>query len=116
MAITVKKKSAYQVAEELGLKTNGNVLNWFTSECARYIDPFVPMDKGELRKYYIVGNEIHYGQRYADYQYEGISKSGKPLNYSKDKHPLATHHWDIAMQTARGDDLTRSLQDYINRG
>lgn len=116
MDIKIQKKSAYEIADELGLHTGGNVLKWFTEQCAIYMDDFVPMDEGNLRKYTIEGSDIIYDQEYANYQYEGISKSGNPLNYSKDKHPLATHHWDQAMQTARGEDLTESLQNYLDRG
>lgn len=83
---------------------------------------------------------IAYNSRYAHYMYEGelyvdpvtgkgaftdgegrfwsrpdVAKvpSGRPLNYGKFRHPLATSHWDQAMMTARGDDLVESLAVYL---
>lgn len=41
--------------------------------------------------------------RYANYQYQGISKSGKPLNYSKDVNPNAQSHWfEVAKNAKQG--------------
>lgn len=99
------------IKAQLGIEPNGVVQKFFTSECAKAMDKYVPMRKGNLRRYYIVGNSIVYDQEYAHYQYEGISKSGKPLNYSTDKHPLATHHWDKKMWTAEGQDIVKRIQN-----
>lgn len=98
------------IKARLGIDPNGRISKYFTSECAKAMDKYVPMRDGNLRDYDIEGNLIIYDQPYAHYQYEGISKSGNPLNYSKDKHPLATHHWDKQMWSAEGDDIVRKVQ------
>lgn len=83
---------------------------------------------------------IHYLSPYAHYQWEGelyvdpktgkgaytdgegqfwsrsgIAKvpSGRPLQYSDFRHPLATSHWDKAMITARKHDLAEALNKYL---
>ena len=40
-------------------------------------------------------------------------KTGKNLDYSTFRHPLASSHWDKAMMTARGDDLAKSYEKYL---
>ncbi len=47
----------------------------------------------------------------------GVSKvdSGKSLEYSKFRHPLATDHWVKAMMTARKKDLAQDYQNYLRR-
>ncbi len=99
------------IKAHLGIDPNGRVQKFFVNECARAMDKYVPMDRGILRKYYIQGNSIVYDQEYAKYQYYGVSKSGKPLVYSPDKHPLATSYWDKEMWTAEGSDIVKRIQD-----
>lgn len=91
---------------------------------------------------YVEGNAgiVHYTSPYAHYQYKGelyvdpeteksafyspdygywsrpgVSKipSGKKLEYSKFRHPLATSEWDKAMKTARGKELVKAYQNYL---
>ena len=89
------------------------------------------------------GGVIEYFEPYAHYQYEGKQyvdpstgksaffspdfgfwskkgvtkkKTDKDLKYSKFRHPLATSHWDKAMITARKNDLTSSLEEYLKGG
>lgn len=107
----VKMQPTSQIKARLGLEPNGRVQKFFTSECAKAMDKYVPMREGNLRDYTIEGNLIIYDQPYAHYQYEGVSKNGKPLNYSIDKHPLATKHWDKVMWSAEGTDILERIQD-----
>ena len=37
--------------------------------------------------------KVTYNQKYARYQWEGVSSKGRPLNYSKDVNPFAQSHW-----------------------
>lgn len=112
----VKMNPTSVIKAHLGIEPNGRVQKFFTQTVAKKMDKYVPMDEGHLRQYKIQGNLIIYDQPYANYQYEGISKSGKKLNYSTDKHPLATAHWDKVMWTAEGQDVVRQVQNYIDRG
>lgn len=109
----IKFQPTSVIKARLGIESNGRIQKFFTSECAKAMDEFVPMRDGNLRDYEIDGSYIIYNQPYAHYQYEGISKSGNPLNYSKDKHPLATHHWDNVMWTAKGEDIVKKVQQKL---
>ena len=40
-----------------------------------------------------------------------MNKNGKPLNYSKAKHELATSYWDRAMVTANMNDIVDEIQN-----
>lgn len=104
------------ILANLGLEPNGKVQKYFTKRCADHMDKYVPMDKGNLREYKINGNLIIYEVPYARYQYYGVSKTGKKLNYNTDKHRLATSYWDKKMVTNEMDDIVKEVQDFVNRG
>ena len=104
------------IKKQLGIDINGRVQKFFTQTCAIHMDKYVPMDKGNLRDYNIEGNKIIYDQPYAEYQYYGISKTGKNLVYSPLKHPLATSYWDKKMVTNEMDDIVKEVQDFVSRG
>ena len=100
---------------DLGLTPNSDVHRFFTQTCAIHMDKYVPYDTGVLSMYDLDVNRIIYEPVYAEYQYYGISKSGKPLNYQTDKHPLATSYWDKHMWNAEGYIIEKEMQDYIRR-
>ena len=112
----VKLKPTSEIKARLGIEPNGRVQKLFTSTCAKHMDKYVPMREGDLADYHLENDAVVYEQLYARYQYNGISKSGKPLKYREDKHPLATHHWDKKMVSAEMQDVVKEVQDYINRG
>ena len=118
----VKLKPTSVIKARLGIEPNGRVQKFFTNTCAKHMDKYVPMREGTLAETVIIDGEptrnvtsdsITYTQIYAKYVYNGISKSGKPLNYSTDKHSLATHHWDKAMVSAEMQDVVKEVQEYI---
>lgn len=51
----------------------------------------------------------------AVYLYNGVSRSGKPLNYTRTKNSLAGGHWDRALVAAEGDALAADLERYIGK-
>ena len=99
----------------LGINSGGRISKFATKTCARYMDDFVPFREGNLAKYTIVGNEIHYDQPYAQYQYYGVSKNGNDLNYSKEKHTYAGPYWDSRMMSARGSQVLKEIQNEMER-
>lgn len=111
---------------------------FLANETARLMDPYVPADKLVLAQNIKITADndcghILYNSPYAHYQYEGelyvSSKTGsawaregefkvsagEKLKHSTFRHPMATSRWDKAMMTARGDELVKSYQDYLNR-
>lgn len=45
----------------------------------------------------------------------GMSKSGKSLNYTHTKNPLAGPRWDEAVMAAEGDAMAADLARYMRR-
>ena len=92
------------------IKTDPALGMFAVSECARIGDQYVPYREGAL-----VGSTgasrpwvLVYDQPYARYQFYGISRSGGALQYSKDRHPKATSHWDREIQN-RSAEIARAL-------
>lgn len=114
------------IMADLGLQNNGPVHAFFTEECARYMDQFVPFRNGYLaetvikdgiiNKENVTTDTIIYKQDYASYVYHGISKNGNELNYSKDKHPNAGPYWDEVMWSAYNREITNNVQKFLERG
>ena len=140
----VKMQPVSVIKANLGIEPNGRVQKFFTNECAKEMDNYVPYDEGNLVDYRIEGNNIIYEQPYAHYMYEGkvmgpnipikengiivgwFSPKGKPkhytgksIDYSKSKargHTEAGPYWDKRMWTAKGQDIVERVQNYVNRG
>ena len=47
--------------------------------------------------------------------YYGVGKSGKPLNYTHTKNPLAGPRWAEAVMAAEGDAMAAYLARYMRR-
>lgn len=80
--------------------------------CARYFNPYVPMDKGNLSQTYTTEpNKIIYEMPYADRLY-----NGKGFQFSKLQHPQATSEWDKASMTVNKGKIAKEITQYIKRG
>ena len=107
----VKLKPTSQIKARLGLEPNGRVQKFFTNTCYKHMDKYVPYDKGDLRTNVdIQDDRITYESPYAKYQYYGISKNGKPLNY---KTPGTGDYWDERMKSTEIKDVVKEVQNYI---
>lgn len=135
-------KPVKQVSEEVTGGKNG--ILFLANEAKRLMDPYVPADNLVLAqnvRVYAEGTEgiVHYLSPYAHYQYKGLAygpnypitdggdvigwyspsrktPTGKKLNYSKGRHPLATSEWDKAMMKSRKSDLARAYENYLKGG
>ena len=127
MSVTVKLIPTEELKKILGIQNRGPAHAYFTSECAKEMDPFVPFDEGFLAGTVIENGQptdnvdvdsITYDQEYASYQYFGMRKDETHVikNRSYDKHPLATSYWDQAMWTAKGEDITKRVQKFVDKG
>ena len=107
----VKLKPTSEIKARLGLEPNGIVQKFFTNTCYKHMDKYVPYREGNLRTNVdIQDDSITYESPYAHYQYKGISKSGKPLNY---RTPGTGSYWDKRMVSAEIQDVVKEVQDYI---
>ena len=106
----VKLKPTSEIKARLGIEPNGRVQKFFTNTCYKHMDKYVPMRDGNLADYHLENDAVIYEQLYARYQYNGISKSGKPLNY---KTPGTGSYWDKRMVSAEMEQVVQEVQDYI---
>ncbi len=78
---------------------------------AKLMTPYVPMDTGTLSQSYTTEpRKVIYNQPYAHRLYEG-----EGFSFSKEKHPLATAHWDEAAKVAKGKQFADEITKYIRR-
>ena len=107
----VKLKPTSEIKARLGIEPNGRVQKFFTSTCEKHMHKYVSYRYGDLRSDVDVqADSITYESPYAHYQYKGISKSGKPLNY---KTPGTGSYWDKRMVSAEMEQVVQEVQDYI---
>ena len=107
----VKMKPTSVIKARLGLEPNGRVQRFFTNECYKAMDKYVPQDNGNLRTIVdIQPDSITYEQEYAEYQYYGMRKDGTHVvqNYTT---PGTGPYWDKRMWTAEGPDIVKRIQD-----
>lgn len=94
------------------LVDNDKVGLFMAETCARYMDKYIPMDTGMLsQNYEIKPFEVKYNQPYAHRMFYGTG-----LNFNKEKHPLATAHWDVVTQNAKSSQISKEVQSFIERG
>ena len=107
----VKLKPTSEIKARLGIEPNGRVQKFFTNTCYKHMDKYVPLDKGDLRSNVSVKNDtITYESPYAKYQYYGISKNGKALNY---RTPGTGDYWDKRMSSVEMEQVIEEVQNYI---
>lgn len=115
MAIVVKIDTEAILNEVEGCLDDKAKL-FFYNEFYRAMEPYVPADTlAMFDTADISADGILFVQPYSSAPYYGKTKDGNQMHFKKDKHPLATDHWDQAAWSAKKDSLTAALQDYINR-
>ena len=90
---------------------NNDTMLFAHYEFWRLYFPYVPMDTGTLAESVEITSEyVRHIVPYAAKIYYGDY-----MNFHKDRHPLATAHWDeVAMQTQR-EKLVRAIGNYMKR-
>jgi hypothetical protein len=107
----VKLKPTSQIKARLGIEPNGRVQKFLTNTCYKHMDKYVPRDEGNLRTIVdIKADSITYESPYAKYQYYGVSKNGKPLNY---RTPGTGDYWDKRMVSAEMQNVVEEVQNYV---
>lgn len=78
----------------------------------RLMNPYIPMDTGTLSQTVDITSAcIHFKVPYADRIFNGDG-----MDFSKEKHALATAHWEQAMMSAKSAQLSREVTAYLKRG
>ena len=105
-----------KILERRGLGPSDKAERFLASEVKRLSEPYTPRQQGTLyNESQVVGEYdgiyLIYDQPYAEYQYEGVSGSGKPLNYHGG--PMRGKQWDKRMMADRGEEVRQSFANYI---
>lgn len=140
--VKVKINSVNKILKDHGLDEDGRVQQHLLTTAERFMNPFIPMDNGMLRrnKTYPSNHEIKYTSPYAKYQYYGkmyispkLGVSGIPLKSGRWWSPKGekkiatsknlTYHtagtgpkWDKLMMQRRKNDLIKDVENYIKTG
>lgn len=121
MKIEIKTdtRSINMIVRRLGslpkeLETDNTLGEQIASTARGRIDKYVPFDTGQLAgTVEVLPWKLIYTRDGVWINYEGIAKSGKPINYTKEHHPLATHHWEQAMIDHEGKEFTDDVSKLI---
>lgn len=119
-SVTIDFPAAEEILQEVGLDEQGDTQMFHTKNVLRRIQKYMPYRTGATIKLTVAQTdprvpEIVTEEPQAVYLYNGVSRSGKPLNYTKTKNPLAGGHWDRALVAAEGDALAADLERYIGK-
>lgn len=89
----------------------------FTAETwGRIFKRYTPADTKTLsQSYRTEPNKVIYYQPYSHYQWEGVSRSGRPLNYSKERNFDATDHWEQAAYKNHKNEVSSAITEFIRR-
>ena len=95
---------------------NDDVGRFVAETWAKIFTKYIPKDSGTLSQSYTTEPyKVTYAQRYSHYQWEGVSKKGNPLNYSKEKNFLAQSHWEESAFRDKKDEVAKAVTEYIKR-
>lgn len=120
----VKMKPTNVIKADLGIQNGGPVHKFFTAECAKAMDRYLPWRTGTLARTVIQDGQptenvevdrITYNTGYAIYPYYGITH-GKTMVYRTDMHPEAGPYWDKRMWSIKKNEIVDSVQKYMDRG
>ncbi len=90
---------------------NKDVRTYIHTRVHALCSPYVPMDTGMLDQNVEINDKyVKYKSKYAQKMYHGNG-----FNFSKEKHPLAAAEWDVPAMQAKGGQLARETEQYINR-
>lgn len=121
MNVKVKLDPPSVIMKRHGLDASGKVQMFHTQNVLRRIQKYMPYRTGATIKLTIAQTDIKKPEIVTDTPYArmlfyGVSTSGKPLNYTRTKNPLAGARWDKALVAAEMPVLTSELQRFIDRG
>lgn len=106
---------ASEIIERLGVGPKGRVQQYATERILFRMRRYMPWLTGETATQLTIATSpttITVNAPYAQYLYNGVSKSGKPLNYTHTENPLAGPHWDRTLATLEGAAIAQDIENY----
>ena len=117
MLITIEKRimPASAVIKKLGVDERGKVQRFATEQIRVRMKPYMPWRTGFTATdltYSDGPSTILVAAPYARYLYNGVSPSGKPLNYTRTVNPMAGPRWDRTMAQREGAAIAKAIESY----
>lgn len=117
MLITIQKRimPASQIVKNLGIDARGKVQRFATERIRLCMKPYMPWRTGFTATdltYSDSPTSIVVAAPYARYLYNGVSKSGRPLNYTHTVNPMAGPRWDRTMAAREGEKIAKAIEMY----
>lgn len=113
MKVRLEMKPSSQIVNRI---LDDDVGRFLSETWAKIFEKYTPRDSGTLGQSYITEPwKVTYTQRYSHYQWQGVSKKGKQLNYNKEKNMLAQSHWEEAAERDKSSEVARAVTEYIKR-
>ena len=116
MRVTVDISLPQDIVNKLGVGPRGYVQDFLTRRIHSHMSRYIPWKTGNTYKNLTrvtSPSEILVNAKWARYIYNGISKSGKPLNYTKNPNPMAGSHWDVTLMKHEGEAIAREVETYV---
>ena len=120
MKVKVKIAPPREVIRRLGMDVRGDVQRFWTATVLHRIQRYMPYRTGNLIKRTIANTDINTpaivtpGPEVRTL-FDGVSKNGKPLNYTRTKNPQAGPRWDKTLTAAEMPVMQQELQAYVDR-
>ena len=104
-----------EVMRRLGVDSRGKVQVYATERILAHMRKFMPWLTGTTATsltQVTSPTTITVNAPYAQRLYNGVSASGKPLNYTKTTNPLAGPRWDRTMMQHEGAQIAEEIEVY----
>lgn len=112
MNVRVRMDSNQKILLKRYLNKNGRAQAQFSKECAKWMNNYVPFDKGRLKDFNVVVNKnnVTYEAQYAARQFytnRGKGKQGTANGGLRGKR------WDRRMWADKGNTIVKSIADFV---
>lgn len=107
-----------EVIAKLGVSEKGHVQQYLTDRVLFRMRRYMPWLTGMTATSLTMATSpttITVNAPYAQYLYNGVSKSGKPLEYTHTENPLAGPFWDRILAQNEGATIAQEVADYARR-
>lgn len=106
-----------QALAKLGVDANGDVQRKLTEEVYKNLPDYMPRDSGNLISHMAIKDPttIRVSTPYARFLFFGKTRTGKQVDYSRQRNPQGGAHWDRRMVAARGKAIVAKVQRYARK-
>ena len=120
MEVKIQVDPAARILHQHGLDASGDAQRFHTANVLRRIQKYMPFRTGATIKLTVAQTDIRVPEivteaPYAKMLFNGRSRSGNPIRYTKTKNPHAGPRWDKAVSAAEGAAMAADLQRYLQR-